>query len=127
MPKLTARAAIAQVLKSGQPMKVPDIIKAAVPLTNLGGKTPGQTVYSVLYSDNKKTGTGRQFIQAGKGQFKLNPNFKPTVRASGAGSKKTAAKKTAAKKSTAKKTSARKSAAKKTTARRSSRRSSATA
>lgn len=122
MPKLTARAAIAQVLKSGQPMKVPDIIKAAVPLTNLGGKTPGQTVYSVLYSDNKKTGTGRQFIQAGKGQFKLNPNFKPTVRASGAGSKKTAAKKT-----TAKKTSARKSAAKKTTARRSSRRSSATA
>jgi hypothetical protein len=53
--KLTTKAAITQVLAgSKKPMRVPDIIAAAVPLTNLGGKTPGQTVYSILYAENKK-------------------------------------------------------------------------
>ena len=36
-------------------MRVPAIIAAGVPLaTSLKGKTPGQTFYSVLYSESKK-------------------------------------------------------------------------
>lgn len=121
--KLTAKAAIAQVLGAAKgPMQVPAIIEAAVPLTNLGGATPGQTIYSVLYSENKKSGNARQFISTGRGTFKLNPSFKATVRSTS--SRKTAATKTktaAAKKSAAaprKRATAKKAAAKKTTARR---------
>ena len=39
--KLSAKRAIARVLAEAEgPLKVPAIIAAAVPLTNLGGKTP---------------------------------------------------------------------------------------
>jgi hypothetical protein len=66
--KLTMREAILRVLGSGDPMKVPDIIKAAVPLTASRSKTPGQTVYSVLYTQLKRKGLVEQ---TGKGEFKL--------------------------------------------------------
>ncbi len=53
--KLSASKAIEQVLgASRKPMRVPAIIEAAVPLTGLKGKTPGQTIYSVLYAEAKK-------------------------------------------------------------------------
>lgn len=69
--KLTARAAIQKVLTdNGGKMKVPDIIKAAVPLTALSGKTPGQTIYSTLYAENKKP--GGIFKQTGRGEFRLD-------------------------------------------------------
>lgn len=69
--KLTTKQAIEHVLNGKRKMRVPAIIEAAVPLTGLAGKTPGQTVYSVLYSESKKP-AGR-FVQVGKGEFKLNP------------------------------------------------------
>lgn len=70
--KLSAKEAIAKVLgDAGKPMQVPDIIKAAVPLTNLGGKTPGQTIYSVLYAEKKK-GSDSIFKRTSKGTFKLD-------------------------------------------------------
>jgi hypothetical protein len=52
----TTKKAIEQVLK-GKPkgLRVPQIIETGVPLaTSLKGKTPGQTFYSVLYSESKK-------------------------------------------------------------------------
>ena len=52
---------------SREPLTVKSIIEQAVPLTGLGGKTPGQTVYSILYSEAKK-GT---FVQVAKGRFKM--------------------------------------------------------
>ena len=51
-------------------MKVKEIIEAAVPLTALAGKTPGQAVYSVLYTEAKRPGS--VFKQTGKGEFKLD-------------------------------------------------------
>jgi HB1, ASXL, restriction endonuclease HTH domain len=69
--KLTAREAITKVLaQHGGAMKVPEIIKAAVPLTGLAGKTPGQTIYSVLYAEAKKPGS--VFKQTGRGEFRLD-------------------------------------------------------
>lgn len=69
--KLTTRAAIEKVLAdNGGKMRVPEIIAAAVPLTNLGGKTPGQVVYSALYSDAKKPES--VFKQTGRGEFRLD-------------------------------------------------------
>ena len=53
-------------------MRVPAIIEAAVPLSSLKGKTPGQVVYSVLYTESKKA--DGVVVQTGKGEFKLNPN-----------------------------------------------------
>lgn len=83
--ELTAREAIVKALgEPKKPMKVPAIIEAAMPLTNLGGKTPGQTIYSLLYGSNKKTGTARQFIQVRRGTFNLNPKFKPAGQKSAA-------------------------------------------
>jgi hypothetical protein len=52
-------------------MKVRAISEAAVPLSNLEGKTPGQVVYSVLYSENKKP--DGLVTPVDKGTFKLNP------------------------------------------------------
>jgi hypothetical protein len=69
--KLTTKQAIEHVLTGKRKMRVPAIIEAAVPLTGLAGKTPGQTVYSILYSEAKKP-DGR-FVQVGKGEFKLAP------------------------------------------------------
>jgi hypothetical protein len=45
--------------------------RSAVPLSNLKGQTPGQTIYSVLYSQAKRE--DGLVIQTGKGEFKLNP------------------------------------------------------
>jgi hypothetical protein len=71
--KLTTKQAIEQVLTGRRkPMKVRQIIDASVPLTALAGKTPGQVVYSILYSENKKP--DGLVTRTGKGEFKLNPN-----------------------------------------------------
>ena len=50
-------------------MKVSEIIEAAVPLTGLSGKTPGQTVYSVLYGEAKKS--DGLFERVSRGTFRL--------------------------------------------------------
>lgn len=73
---MNTKQAIEQVLTGKRkPMRVPEIIAAGVPLaTNLKGKTPGQTFYSVLYSEAKKT--DGLVEQVGKGTFKLNPKRK---------------------------------------------------
>jgi hypothetical protein len=65
--KLTTKQAIEKVLRGGRkPMRVPAIIEAAVPLTALAGKTPGQTIYSVLYAENRRriTFTTRAIVPA---------------------------------------------------------------
>jgi hypothetical protein len=68
--KLSAREAIASVLgKADGPMAVPKIIEQAIPLTGLKGKTPGQTVYSILYAENKKP--AGMFKRVGRGSFVL--------------------------------------------------------
>jgi hypothetical protein len=73
--KLTTKQAIEKVLSGKRnPMRVPEIIKAGVPLTALKGKTPGQTVYSILYAESKKA--DGVVTQVGKGMFKLNPKRK---------------------------------------------------
>jgi hypothetical protein len=59
-------------------MRVPQIIQAAVPLSRLAGKTPGQVVYSILYGESKKP--DGLVVQTGRGEFKLNPKPR-TVRA----------------------------------------------
>jgi hypothetical protein len=70
--KLTAMEAIVRVLSdNGSPMKVPDIIKAALPLTALKGQHPGQAIYSAIYSNNKKTGEARMVKQVDRGTFAL--------------------------------------------------------
>ncbi len=69
-PKLTAKAAIEQVLaENGGPMRVPEIVQQAVPLTALSGKTPGQQIYSVIYSEAKKE--DGLFEKVGRGAFVL--------------------------------------------------------
>jgi hypothetical protein len=69
---MTTKQAIEKVLAGKRKqMRVPAIIEAAVPLSNLAGKTPGQTVYSVLYSESKKD--DGLVVQTGKGEFRLNP------------------------------------------------------
>ena len=68
---LTTKQAIEKVLAdNGGKMRVTEIIAAAVPLTALAGKTPGQQIYSALYSDAKKPGS--VFKQTGKGEFRLD-------------------------------------------------------
>ena len=69
---MTTKQAIEQVLAGKRkPMRVPAIIEAAVPLSNLRGKTPGQVIYSVLYTEAKKV--DELVVRTGKGKFKLNP------------------------------------------------------
>lgn len=69
---MTTKQAIEQVLAGRRkPMRVPAIIEAAVPLSNLRGKTPGQVVYSVLYTEAKRA--DGLVVQTGRGEFKLNP------------------------------------------------------
>jgi hypothetical protein len=69
---MSTKQAIQQVLKGRRkPMRVPEIIEAGVPLTELRGATPGQTFYSVLYSESKKA--DGLVVQTGRGEFKLNP------------------------------------------------------
>lgn len=91
--KMSARDAIQTVLADAAPksVKVPDIIKAAVPMTNLGGKTPGQTIYSVLYADAKKPKGVARFKQVGKGEFKLAPDAPAIGSTNGASKPKAAA------------------------------------
>jgi hypothetical protein len=58
--------------RPGKPMRVTEIIEAGVPLaTSLKGRTPGQTFYSVLYSESKKA--DGLVVQTGRGEFRLNP------------------------------------------------------
>jgi HB1, ASXL, restriction endonuclease HTH domain len=70
---MTTKEAIESVLKGKRrPLRVPEIIEAGVPLaTTLKGKTPGQTFYSVLYSESKRA--DGLVVQTGRGEFKLNP------------------------------------------------------
>ena len=42
-----------------------------MPLSNLRGKTPGQVIYSVLYTEAKRA--DGLVVQTGRGEFKLNP------------------------------------------------------
>jgi hypothetical protein len=70
---MSTKQAIEQVLKGRRNgLRVPQIIEAGVPLaTNLKGKTPGQTFYSVLYAEAKKP--DGLVVQVDRGTFKLNP------------------------------------------------------
>jgi HB1, ASXL, restriction endonuclease HTH domain len=69
---MNTKQAIEKVLAGRRkPMRVPEIIAAGVPLTSLKGKTPGQTFYSVLYSESEKA--DGLVVQVAKGTFKLNP------------------------------------------------------
>ena len=53
-------------------MTVAEIAEASIPMTNLKGATPKQTLYSVLYAENKKP--DGLVVKAGDGGvFKLNP------------------------------------------------------
>ena len=76
---MSTKQAIEQVLKGRRrAMRVPEIIAAGVPLaTSLKGQTPGQTFYSVLYSESKKS--DGLVVQVGKGSFKLNPKRKKSA------------------------------------------------
>ena len=70
--KLTTKAAIEQVLAGKRNgMRVPAIIEAAMRLTSLAGATPGQVVYSILYSENKRP--DGLVTRVDRGTFKLNP------------------------------------------------------
>jgi HB1, ASXL, restriction endonuclease HTH domain len=82
---MTTKQAIEKVLTGRRkPMRVPEIIKAAVPLaTGLKGKTPGQVVYSLLYSESKKP--DGLVVQTGKGEFRLNPKRKKATAPAKAG------------------------------------------
>jgi hypothetical protein len=72
---MTTKQAIEQVLKGKRyGMRVPEIIEAGVPLSNLKGRTPGQTFYSVLYAESKKP--NGLVVQVGRGTFKLNARRK---------------------------------------------------
>jgi HB1, ASXL, restriction endonuclease HTH domain len=77
---VNTKEAIAHVLKGKRkPMRVPEIIADAVPLaTSLNGKTPGQTIYSVLYGESKKA--DGLVVQTGRGEFRLNPRRKKTAK-----------------------------------------------
>jgi HB1, ASXL, restriction endonuclease HTH domain len=79
--KVNTKAAIEHVLKGKRKgMRVPEIIAAGVPLaTNLKGRTPRQTFYSVLYSEAKKA--DGLVIQVDRGTFRLNPNRKKAAAA----------------------------------------------
>lgn len=80
--KVTARQAIIKVMTAAEAttkskaMKVPAIIEATLKVRNLGltGPNRGQTIYSILYSDNKKA--DGDFKSVGKGLFILNPKAK---------------------------------------------------
>lgn len=70
-PKLSTKQAIEKVL-GRKTMTVAQIAEAAIPLTNLSGATPKQTIYSVLYGENKKS--DGLVVKAGDGGvFRLNP------------------------------------------------------
>lgn len=73
---MTTKQTIEHVLTGKRKgMRVPEIIEEGVPLaTSLQGKTPGQTFYSVLYSESKKP--DGLVVQTCRGMFKLNPNRK---------------------------------------------------
>lgn len=113
--KLTAIQAIVKVLTdAGKPMKMPEIIKEAVPLTALKGKYPGQTLYSVAYSHVKKADALIEKT-ANKGEFKL---ARPSRASKATVEEVTPKRNTAAKSNTVKKTTAKRSstAKRKTTA-----------
>lgn len=90
---MNTKQAIEKVLAGKrEPMRVPEIIEAGLPLADsLKGKTPGQTFYSVLYAESKKT--DGLVIQVGRGQFKLNPKRKATTATPASASNTSATKK----------------------------------
>ena len=53
-------------------MTVAEIAEASIPMTNLKGATPKQTLYSVLYAENKKA-DGLVKKAGDGGVFRLNP------------------------------------------------------
>jgi hypothetical protein len=72
MQKLTTRQAIEAAMRGKRrPMKVREIIDGAVPVSRLAGKTPGQVIYSVLYTEAKRD--DGLVVQTGRGEFTLNP------------------------------------------------------
>jgi HB1, ASXL, restriction endonuclease HTH domain len=80
--KLTTKEAVATVLgkAGGGPLGMPEIIKLAVPMTALAGKTPGQLVYSTVYSEAKKP--DGLFVKLGRGQIALRDGKRnPTAKA----------------------------------------------
>jgi hypothetical protein len=69
---MTTKQAIEKVLSGKRKMRVPAIIEAAVPLaTGSKGKTPGQVIYSVLYSEAKKA--DGFVVKVDRGTFRPNP------------------------------------------------------
>jgi hypothetical protein len=78
---MTTKEAIEKVLRSRRKgMRVPQIIEAALPLaTNLKGRTPGQTIYSVLYSESKKS--DGLVVQVDRGTFRLNAKRRKAAKA----------------------------------------------
>ena len=70
---MTTKQAIEHVLTGKRKgLRVPEIIEQGVPLaTSHKGKTPGQTFYSVIYSESKKA--DGLVVQTGRGEFRLNP------------------------------------------------------
>lgn len=72
--KLSGRDALIQVLKKhGKPMKVSDLIDAALKLkgvTGLRGKTPKATLAAVVYADAKK---GKNFRKVDRGMVEYLP------------------------------------------------------
>jgi hypothetical protein len=78
--KLTAHAAVLKVLGGApKPLRVPEISDLAVPLTSLSGKTPRQTIYSVLYAELKKDKPLWERVD--KGTFKLSRTGKAAAKA----------------------------------------------
>lgn len=81
--KLTTKAVAAVLGKAGGgPLGMPEIIKQAVPMTALAGKTPGQVVYSTVYSEAKNP--DGMFVKVGRGQIALRddkPKAAPRAKA----------------------------------------------
>jgi hypothetical protein len=78
--KLTTKQAIEKVLAGRRKaMTVAEIADAAIPMTNLAGKTPKQTFYSVLYGEAKKA-DGLVVKVGPGGTFKLNPKRKTAAK-----------------------------------------------
>ena len=70
--KLTTRAAIEHVMKGRRkPMSVPEIAELAIPLTALKGRTPRQTIYSIVHTEKRRA--DGVVVQTGPARFKLNP------------------------------------------------------
>lgn len=118
--KLTTREAIVKVMTGQKAMRLNDVFEAAHPLTNLGGATPKQVFYSIMYGEAKRADglVTKSTSKDGKTVFTLNPKYRgDRVRApkAPAAPKTSTAKRSAAKSSSAK-TSTKRASAKRSTA-----------